>query len=221
MRAASLLLALAIILIGAGGCGGSHRTSTPAELGLEREDLLAVAHSLQAVEGPVTNEVAAAKSAWPLIANGLPTHMPASVMPAVSAAAAAAAAVKQPQLFGEGPAAALTGPASALAGDFRTFDGLSRRGWQLIGAAIRQIEQGSPAGARFARENVGLDVESVYDGHFTLAQVGKQLAAAYKTLGGPAGFGRTLSQAEVDALANFYSEASDRLHPHVGLRFGS
>ena len=47
-----------------------------------------------------------------------------------------------------------------------------------------QIEHGSPASARFARENVALYIESVYDGHFDLAQIGKKLPAAYRTLGG-------------------------------------
>ena len=68
-----------------------------------------------------------------------------------------------------------------------------------------QIEHGSPAGARFARENVALYIESVYDGHFDLAQIGKQLSDGYRELGGPAAFGRALTQAEVDALARVYS----------------
>ena len=75
--------------------------------------------------------------------------------------------------------------------------------------------------ARFARENVALYIESVYDGHFALAQIGKQLLDGYRTLGGQAPFGGTLTQAEVDALASAYSEAADRLHPHVGVRLGS
>jgi hypothetical protein len=40
-------------------------------------------------------------------------------------------------------------------------------------------------------------------------------------LGGQAAFGTSLSPAEVHALANAYSEAADRLHPHVGVRLGS
>ena len=64
-------------------------------------------------------------------------------------------------------------------------------------------------------------MESVYDGHFDLAQIGKQLPAAYRTLGGPTAFGQALTQAEVDALARTYSEASVRLHPHPGVRLGT
>jgi hypothetical protein len=83
------------------------------------------------------------------------------------------------------------------------------------------MEHGSPAAARFARENVALYIESVYDAHFTLAQVGKALLTGYRKLGGPAAFERALSQAEVDALARTYSEPTDRLHPHVAVRLGS
>ena len=91
----------------------------------------------------------------------------------------------------------------------------------MILAAIAADEHGPPSAARFARANVGLYIESVYDGHFTLAQIGKQLLAGYGELGGPSAFGSLLSAAEVDALAQTYSEANDRLHPHVGVRLGS
>ncbi len=64
-------------------------------------------------------------------------------------------------------------------------------------------------------------IESIYDAHFTLAQIGKKLLAGYEKLGGASDFGTALTQAEVNALAGAYSEASDRLHPHVGVRLGS
>ena len=91
----------------------------------------------------------------------------------------------------------------------------------MIGAAIEQIKHGSRAGARFARANVALYIESVYDAHFSLAQIGKQLVKGYKELGGEAAFGASLTQAEIDGLAATYSEATDRLYPHVGVRLGS
>ena len=75
--------------------------------------------------------------------------------------------------------------------------------------------------ARFARENAALYIESVYDGHFSLAQIGKKLLDGYRKLGGPAAFGTALTQQEVDALAHAYSEDADRLHPHVTARLGS
>ena len=87
-------------------------------------------------------------------------------------------------LFGEAQARTLTGPASQLAGLFRSYALLSARGWKLLDAGLAQIESGSPASARFARENAPLYIESIYDGHFTLAQIGKKLLAAYGKLGG-------------------------------------
>ncbi len=220
MRVTALLLLLNAVPIGA-GCGGARVALSPAELRLQREDLVAVSRGLETLKAPVAREVVPARSAWRLVASGVPAKTPASALPSVSNAASAAASIKQPQLFDEAQAASLTGPALQLASEFRSYDGLATRGWQLIGAAIAQIEHGSPAAARFARENVALYIDSVYDGHFTLAQIGKQLALGYTKLGGAAAFGRALSQAEVDALAMDYSESSDRLHPHPTVRLGS
>jgi hypothetical protein len=208
------------LALDATGCGGSHVATTPAELGLQRQELAAVSRALAVSERAVSREVAATKAAWPLVDNGLPAETRALAGP-VSAAAASAARVPLPALFGEAPAASLTGPASGLAGLFRTYSGLTARGWQMIAASIGQIRDGSPAGARFARENVALYIESVYDAHFALAQIGKQLGRGYTMLGGPAAFGRSLSQGEVNALGEAYSEAADRLHPHAGVRLGS
>jgi hypothetical protein len=216
------LLLLSIIVAGAlSGCGGT--SSTPAELRLQREDLIAVSRALVSVERPIAIEVAAAKRAWPLIANGLPAGAAAlaSTRAPVAAAATSAARIPTPPVLGETQADSLTGAGAGLAGLFRNYIGLTTRGWTLTGAAIDQIEHGSPAAARFARKNVGLYIESVYDGHFDLAQIGKHLTDGYRQLGGPAAFGRALTQAEVEALGDSYSEASVRLHPHVGVRFGS
>ncbi len=224
-RPAGLLaLSAAAIALGAialGGCGGSGQPTTPAELRLEREDLVAVSRALQSAAGAANREVATTKAAWPLVANGLPADTGTVSRAQLDAASEGAAHLKVPPLFEEAQAIALTGPAAGLAGIFRNGSGLATRGWEMIGAAIDQIEHGSPAAARFARANVALYIESVYDAHFSLAQIGKQLTAAYKKLGGPAAFGSALTQAEVESLAATYSEASDRLHPHVGVRLGS
>jgi hypothetical protein len=218
---AALGLLSSVLACALAGCGGA--SSTPAELRLQREDLVAVSRALATVEHPVAIEVAAAKRAWPPIANGLPTGAgaPASVRAPVAVAATSAARVPTPPVLGEAQADSLTGAGAGLAGLFRNYIGLSTRGWTMTGAAIEQIEHGSPTVARFARENVGLYIESVYDGHFDLAQIGKHLSDGYRRLGGPSAFGRALTQAEVDALAGAYSEASVRLHPHVGIRLGS
>ena len=211
-----------VVALALAGCGGTSRQSTPAALKLQREDLAAASRALKSVEGPVAAEVAATKSAWPLIANGLPaTTSTLSGAGQVKRATEAAARLRMPVLFGEAQARSLTGPASQLSGLFRSYALLSARGWKLLDAGLAQIESGPPVSARFARENAPIYIESIYDGHFTLAQIGKQLTAAYRKLGGPADFGATLSGGEVDALAQTYSEASDRLHPHVGVRLGS
>jgi hypothetical protein len=215
-----LLLAVSVAAIVATGCGAG-RVASPAELRLQREDLIAVGHALKTAEGPVAGEVATAKVAWRLVANGLPANISPAVRPPIDAAAESAAKIQLPALLGEAQSASLTGPGSALAGIFRTFSRLTTRGWKLIAAAVAQIEHGSPASARFARKNVALYIESVYDGHFDLAQIDKKLRSAYRKLGGQAAFRGALTQSEVDALASAYSEATDRLHPHVGVRLGS
>jgi len=218
LRGAALLtLSSAAIAV---GCGSSH-SAPPQALALERADLVAVSRALSSAAPAVGSEVAATKAAWPLVANGLPADTRTISRPAIKAAAERAAALRVPELFEERAAASLTGPASSLAGLFRAYSGLSTRGWQLIGAAIDQTEHGSPVAARFARANVALYIESVYDAHFGLAQVGQHLVAAYEKLGGAAAFGTSLTQAEVDRLADTYSEASDRLHPHPGVKLGS
>jgi len=204
------------------GCGSTSSESTPAALKLQREDLATASRALQAAAGPTTREVAATKAAWPLIANGLPADASSvSDATAFGQATLAAARLRMPVLFGEAQARSLTGPAAQLAGLFRSYVLLSARGWKLLGAQLAQIESGAPASARFASENAPLYIASIYDGHFTLAQIGKKLLAAYDKLGGAAAFGGALTRAEVDALARTYSEDSDRLHPHVAVRIGS
>jgi hypothetical protein len=215
--------ALAFLLAAAiAACGGKGKSTTPAALKLQREDLVSVSRALKDVQAPIAREVAATKAAWPLIANGLPAAIATvSRSPQARAAAASAAALRLPALLGEAQARMLTGPASQISGLVRSYALLSARGWKLLDAIFSQIESASPANARFARKNAALYIESIYDAHFALAQVGKKLLAGYEKLGGSSGFGTALTQAEVNALAAGYSEASDRLHPHVGVRLGS
>jgi hypothetical protein len=221
MRVAALVLLLGGALLLAWGCGASDDTSSPPALRLQRADLVTAVRPLTALVGPVTKEVAATKIAWPLIVDGLPADVTSIPHQPIAAATKSAAAIPVPPLFEEAQARTLTGPAAELAGLFRSFKLLSTRGWALTSAAIVEIEHGSSAAARFARENVALYIDSIYDGHFTLAQIGKQLHDGYRKLGGPRAFGSTLTQDEVDALTRTYSEPVDRLHPHVGVRLGS
>lgn len=218
-RRALCAAAICAAALALAGCG--RAAPKPAAERLRREDLIAVSRALIAPEPAVARELTAAKAAWPHVANGLPADTSAIPRAAIQAATLSAAQLPLPAQLQEAQAATLTGPASALAGLYRTYQGLSARGWQLIGAAIDEIEHGSPAAARFARENVALYIDSVYDGHFVLGQIGKKLPGAYSTLGGPAAFGAALTQGEVNALAATYSEANDRLDPHPGVRLGS
>jgi hypothetical protein len=219
VRYAALLL-LSGAAIAAGGCGGGEGAS-PTELRLEREDLIAVSHALERAQGSVAKEVAATKVAWPLVANGLPADPARIPRASIEAAAASAARLEVPAPLQEAQEGTLTGPAAQLAGLYRSFSGLAAPGWRMIGASIDAIERGSPASARFARANVALYLESVYDAHFTLAQIGKHLLEGYRKLGGGRAFGSALTEDELDALARAYSEATARLHPHVGVRLGS
>jgi hypothetical protein len=91
----------------------------------------------------------------------------------------------------------------------------------MIAAAAADAGVASPAAARFARENAPLYIESVYDAQFTVAQIGKKLEPGYRELGGTDALGAALSATQVKALERTYSEASDRLHPHVSVRLGS
>jgi hypothetical protein len=70
------------------------------------------------------------------------------------------------------------------------------------------------AGSNFLRDNAGLYIYCVYDGHYDLSLIGKRLQAAYRKLGGPRAFGGALTQAQVDELAGAYSIPSARLVPH-------
>jgi hypothetical protein len=220
VRRIATLLLLSGVALAATGCGARH-SATPAELHLERADLVAVSRALATMRPALAGEVAATKAAWPFVVNGLPANLSTIPHTAIQRASARAAALRVPGLFEEPQAASLTGRGSTIAGRFRTAVRLAARGWRLIGAAIAEIEHGSPPGARFARANVALYIESVYDAHFSLAQIGKQLLAGYKNLGGAPAFGASLTEAEVEGLAASFSEANDRLHPHTGVRLGS
>jgi len=193
------------------------------ELRLQREDLLAAGGALRQAEAGVSAELAASKRAWRLIADGLPRERAglASARPAVEAAARSASEVRVPEPFKEDQLRSLTGPASALGGLFHSYAVLAQRGWSLVAYSMRQIQSGPPAAARFARENVVLYIESVYDAHFALAQIGKKLHDGYRHLGGADAFGTSLPPGEVERLAHAYSEERGRLHPHVGVRLGS
>jgi hypothetical protein len=217
-RAAPLLLSCAALATT--GCGGGEGAS-PTGVRLQREDLVAVSHALLRAQGSVEREVAATRAAWPLVANGLPANLAPSGRAAIATAASQASKVLVPAPLPEAPATTLTGPGAQLAGLFHSFDGLARNGWRMVGVALDAVEHGSRAAARFARANVALYIESVYDAHFNLAQIGKKLVSGYRKLGGAEAFGSSFTEGELGTLTRSYSEAADRLHPHAGVHLGS
>ncbi|HEY2141361.1 MAG TPA: hypothetical protein VGG98_04800 [Solirubrobacteraceae bacterium] len=224
MRVAVLLTIVSATLIASAisGCGETATgTSSPAALRLQREDLVAVTRALRRAEGSIGQEVTAARTGWAVVADGLAASIPASTLPAVRTAAQKARQVVVPTLLTEERARELTGPGAGIVGRFRTFAGLATRGWAMIAAAIEGIEQGTPTVAGFHRANVALYIDSVYDGHFELSEIGKSLLAAYSSLGGAPAFDGTLTGQEVDALADAYSPGAARLEPHPGVVLGS
>ena len=195
--------------------------ATPAEAKLENEDFLAVTAALAAASPQVEAEVAATKSAWPEILGGARDGL----RPAPGRRSAWPPSGRPhcgcPPCLTEAGSAQLTGPASPLASRFRSFQTLASRSWQMLESSLAEIEQGSPAQAEFARQNLPLYIESIYDAHFTLAETGKQLLAAYKKLGGEKTFGGSLTTLQVQQLADRLSEERDELSPKEQVKLGS
>jgi len=214
-----VLLALAMG-IALGGCG-KHKMATPAEAKLENEDLVAVTAALAAVAPQVEAEVDATKAAWPAILGGVKGRPTAATRAKVALAAKRAAQLRLPALLSEEGSAQLTGPASPLASRFRSFQTLGSRSWQLLESSLAQIEHGSRGQAEFARRNLPLYIESIYDAHFTLSETGKQLLAAYKKLGGEETFGSSLTQSQIQQLAERYSQGRNELSPKEQVKLGS
>jgi len=220
VRKAALLIASGAAAVFGAGCGSSGHASE-AGLRLQREDLLAAARALEQSSGETAAETQATKTAWRYVANGLARSPSPAEEAAIAKATRTAAALRLPSVFDESSASALTGPAASISGSFRSFHGLVSRGWQMISYALARERDADRAQAAFARANVALYIESVYDGHFGLAQIGKKLLAGWEKLGGTGAFGASLPRAEVERLAGLYSERSYRLHPHDGVKLGS
>jgi hypothetical protein len=196
------------------GCGSSSAPGaglSRAELALQRSDLVVLTRGLRQARGPIEAELQTARSAWPLIAGGLPTRISPALSTRIAAARGGAERVAVPDSMVK--AEQLTGPAGGIAALLRSFAGLSERGWRLTEAAAAGAGSGPPASARFMRANAGLYINSIYDGHYNLAAIGETLRKAYLKLGGARAFGQRLTQADVDELARVYSPARARLHP--------
>jgi hypothetical protein len=213
-------LALALAALTLAGCGKAS-SANPVEARLQREDFVAVARVLQGVEPAVDSEVAAARAAWPFILDGLPAQIGARARARILAAVESALRMPLPALMAERQAAALTGPGSPLAGRYRDFWGLCRDSWKQLAAALGEIEHGSPRAARFARATAALYVEGIYDAHYSIAEAGEQVSAAYQTLGGAPVLGAVMSERAVGQLAASFTRPRDELSPHERVKLGS
>ncbi len=209
--AVALVLGLAAI---AAGCGATAPKLSPrrlAEQHQERIDLALASRELERLEPSLEAEVRAARRTWPLVDDGLDGPLPPRARAMVAHVAARAQAIVLPASF-RPENYDLTGPASDLASLLQDFNVLAVRGWQVILEAAQG--GGTPAARSFERENAGLYVDCVYNGNFDLGLLGKSLLKSYERLGGPAAFGRVLSEARVRRLAATYSPAAfDLPHP--------
>ncbi len=233
-RLAVAALTAGAATVGAVGCGGHQ--PRPAALRLERADLVLVAHTLGQLEASTNSEVAAARTAWPALAHGFPRNPSPATQLATATATHRAAAIALPG-YVTTETAGLTGPATTLGGLLKAYAVLTQRGWRFLAAALGAGHSGGKIGAgapgaggsrqsagqngsttttaaQFLRANAGLYIYCVYDGHYDLSLVGKALQDAYRKLGGPPEFGRTLTQRQVEALAHAYSIPATRLAPH-------
>jgi hypothetical protein len=196
------------------GCGAASpgRARSNRELALERAQLEQVSRELSALRGMVEDEVTAARAAWPPIADGLPSTPPSGLRAAVSVANAHAKALPEPAFLAN--ASKLTGPAAGIAGIYESYEQLAQRGWNLTAAAIDAIASRPAAVASFERASSALYIDVIYDAHYDLSLLGKSLVSGYEKLGGPQAFGATLTQTQVNALAEAYSIPGVRLEPH-------
>ncbi|HTB50895.1 MAG TPA: hypothetical protein VK701_07965 [Solirubrobacteraceae bacterium] len=200
-----------MLVAGCGSSSSSHAQSS-RELALERAQFAQVSSQLSDLEGAVKREVAASREAWPRIADGLPQTPPSRLRAAVSAASAGAKTLSEPSFLAN--AHKLTGPAAGVAGIYQNYEQLAQRGWNLTEATIDAIANRPAAVASFERANSALYIDAIYDAHFDLSLLGKSLLSGYEKLGGPQAFGSVPTQAQVKALAEFYSIPVVRLEPH-------
>jgi hypothetical protein len=223
VRLIALLAIVGVAVTLAAGCGSKSPSAhnlpaTPAALRLQRSDLEFVVRGLRAVERPIRAELSATRAAWPTVADGFPKAVSKRDDVAISKASARANTLPTPSFLPR--AGELTGPASGIAGLYLSFNALASRGWKLIDATASAAEHGPRAADRFLRANVALYIGSVYDAHFNLAAIGKNLRRAYTKLGASAAFGKALTRDTLDRVAAAYEPHSALLQPHPHAKFG-
>lgn len=202
--AAALVLALALP-------GGE--THTRAELALQRSHLSLVSRELLRLEAPVQREVAAARAAWPALAQGMPAHVSARLASETAVATASAEAMPAPAFLTARHE--LLGPAARIAALFHDFELLVQRGWSHTNQTAGSLRHGPATVAAFERSNAGLYIDGIYDGNFDVSLIGERVLHSYERLGGAHAFGKSLTPTEVSSLAAAYSPQTDRLVPHL------
>ncbi len=203
IRVAALLVALGAIASPLSGCGSKRHN--PLELKLERIDLALLGRRLIAAESPIKQEMKSAKEAWPSLYGGLRSGISRSLEASVRTADMHASSLGAPPYLEE--VRKLTGPGSGVDGLYKTFWSLDRDGWSTVEATIDSIRRGPKASASFRRANVGIYIQAIYDAHYDISIVGKDLKLGYERLGGEKLFGKSLTATQVEAIARFYSPA--------------
>jgi hypothetical protein len=223
-RIATAILAFALCAPGVlAGCGSSESDISRREYALERAQFEQVADELGEVRAAVHREVASSRAVWPRIYNGLPARIGAQLQDGVKAASEVAGDLPAPRFMAQ--QSTLTGPASGIASLYEDYDRLAERGWRLTETGIAGIVSGPVSVQRFVRANSPLYIDAIYDGHFDLSLIGKKLLEGYEKIedlsrqgkfAGIGGFGASLTQRDMNALAAAYSIPAVRLEPHPG-----
>ena len=209
MRYAALLL-LSCAAIAAAGCGVGEGTERHPSCGSSAKTSSTVAHALQRAQADsrrARSRPPRRHGRWWLTA--FPRTRPRSPAHRFSQPLSSAAKLRRAGArFRKDSRRMLTGPGAQLAGllpELRAPDG-PRLADDRLGD--RSDRTRLAAAARFARANVALYIESVYDAHFTLAQIGKRLLGRLQQARRRhRRSGRRSRRRKSDALAAGYSEA--------------
>jgi hypothetical protein len=164
------------------GCGSTHggaaaRALTPgssaAQRRLERADLEVVSRGLRGAEPSIMREIEATKTAWPVVAHGLPVLFTPSASTAITAAVASTQQIATPRFISY--AGELTGAAAAIAGLLLSYEGLVQRGWAFTLSALRG---GSATESATESSLAGASPGGPYAGGASSTAVQRQLASA-------------------------------------------
>jgi hypothetical protein len=205
-----VLLVLVGLALGLMLSGGS--TQSEVEIRQQRAEIALLAKELLPLEGPLQRVTSIWKRTWPLIDEGLRSPLSGAVLREISSAAAAAQVLETPSFVALQKE--LFGPPRRIAGLYSSFLTLSRQGWSHVVAAADEMSGRPSAASRFAEENAGLYVESIYQASFDLGLLGERVLHTYEHLGGEPEFGSALTEREVASIAGTFSPGVVELLPN-------